>query len=204
MPDGTKQLALSEASVDGFEKCVEISVHTLRFKKCVVFSVANGQVTMELTIVIKETRYKFTELIDGDQCFSAPLLGFKVEACVSQWVIAQGHVSFTLTAYVTIGSFLKEKLYQENVTLPMSSTGEAAAIESVKISSPQELTPLLGLISSIQASGSGNPQSAAKGSCVCGGLTGSSPQTGEVPLDTRPMSSCHGPSGESTDPGLLK
>src|ERR1700689_438148 len=180
MASSAKQLALSEASVDGWEKGVEVTIYGYTLEKCGTYRVANDKVTMELVLVVKGTRYKFTESISGDQCFSAPLLGFKVEACVSQWSMEQGSVSFALTGYVVVAD-LKIKAYEEHVKLPMSSTEEATALEAVKASSPQELTHVLSLVNSVEGSDNSAAQSTVMGGCDCGGPAKSSAPAAEVP-----------------------
>jgi hypothetical protein len=192
MAGNAKQLTLSEASIVGWEKCIKASVLSLTLEVCISFSVVNDAITMELAVVVNGTRYKFTESISGNQCFSIPILGFELETCISKWVIGQSSVSFTLTIYVVV--FLKVKIFEEQVTLPLPSAEEAAALESVKVSSPQELTHLLGLVSSVQVSDDGSSQHAAEGGCGCGGSAASA-QISECPPNTGLIGSCYEPSG---------
>jgi hypothetical protein len=193
MTGNTTQLRLSQASVVGWQKCITVSVLGYSLELCIGFSVLNDQITMELAVVVNGQRYVFHETISGNQCFSIPILGFELETCISKWVVNQDTVTFTLSIYVV--AFIKVKIFEEQITLPLPEAEEIAALESIRASDVQELTHVLGLFASTRAIEVGaSTHGSADTGCSCGERSGEA-----VPGNCPPPSvvgSCYEPSGQ--------
>lgn len=192
MAGNATQLRLSQAGVVGWQKCLNVSVLGFSLELCIGFSVVNDQITMELAVVVNGTRYVFHETISGNQCFSIPILGFELETCISKWTINQDTVSFTLTIYVV--AFIKVKVFEEQITLPLPEAEEIATLESTRATDAQELAHVLGLFASTHAVDVAAPtHGSADTGCSCGEAKGTA-----VPANCPPPSvlgSCYEPSG---------